>query len=204
MSPKELLELNGDFRRSALIETLRRLHAAFDRIGVGYAVVGGLAVVRNGAARTTLDVDILTTRSGWERFRQAAASGEFSTAADHARDAANAVEIDVIFSGDRWDMPFALPDPEQVSEFDAELGARFMSLARIIELKLAVYLEKLSEFGPEIAAKDLADATALVSANVVCLNAGYAESLHPSVREAFTRARDSVRRAAEKRAKKSY
>jgi hypothetical protein len=201
MSPKELLELNGDIRRSALLDTLRRIDAVFERIGTSYAAAGGLAV-RNGAPRTTMDVDILTTRPGWERFRKAVGPDEFATSPDHARDAANKVEIDVLFAGDRWDMPFGLPEPGPASEYDAELGARFLSLERIIELKLAVHLEKLAEFGPELAAKDLSDAAALVAANRVCADPGFVERLHPSTREAFTRVLQAVERAAAKRVEK--
>jgi hypothetical protein len=75
MTARELLNLNGSFRESPLLETARRLHAALTRRGLPYLIVGGLAVLRNGAARTTLDVDILVRREDLDRVREALADG---------------------------------------------------------------------------------------------------------------------------------
>ena len=122
MTAKQLLELNGDFHHSPLIQTARRLHAAFVRSGVDYAIVGGLAVARNGAVRTTQDVHVLTERAGWPRITQEAA-GSFEVGVDRATDRPNGVNVDFLFAGDDWDLPFVLPRPSAVSELDGELGA---------------------------------------------------------------------------------
>jgi hypothetical protein len=53
VTAKELLELNG----------------TFEGAGVPYAIIGGMAVARNGAFRTAHNVDLLTLREGWERIR---------------------------------------------------------------------------------------------------------------------------------------
>lgn len=71
MNAKQVLELNGDFRNSPLLDTARRLHACFSRHGIPYTIIGGLAVVRNGAVRTTVDVDVLLGKQDRERARAA-------------------------------------------------------------------------------------------------------------------------------------
>ena len=65
MTPKDILDLNGDSSSSPLLDTLRRLDDCFTAEGISYAVVGGLAVVRNGATRTTVDIDILFPGNEW-------------------------------------------------------------------------------------------------------------------------------------------
>ena len=62
MTAKDLLELNGDFRSSPLLDTVRRLHRLFTENRIPYAVIGGLAVIRNGAVRTTIAVDLLVRK----------------------------------------------------------------------------------------------------------------------------------------------
>jgi hypothetical protein len=48
MTAGRLLEQNGDFTNSPLIQTVRKLHRLFSFRRMDYAVVGGMAVVRNG------------------------------------------------------------------------------------------------------------------------------------------------------------
>ncbi len=186
MTAKELLEINGDFKSSPLIETARRLHSLFTRAGVPYAIIGGLAVVRNKAARTTLDIDILATREGWQTMGPILAEG-FEAGPDQARDRLNGIEIDVLFSGDDWGMVFPLPDPGEIFEFDEELGANFIGLFPLMELKTAVYLQKEKEEGIELAAKDLSDVVELIRNNREAITEQSISSFHPKVRKAFRR-----------------
>jgi len=130
MAPEEVLELNGDFKNSPLLATVRRLREAFSSLETSYTVVGGLAVLRNGAPRTTIDVDILTTKEGWELFRRSAPGG-FAIKADSAVDERNGVAIGVVFTGDGQDMVIPLPDPEAAAEYDAGLGGNFSLSARL-------------------------------------------------------------------------
>ena len=186
MTAKELLEINGDFKSSPLIETARRLHSLFTRAGVPYAIIGGLAVVRNKAARTTLDIDILATREGWQTMGPILAEG-FEAGPDQARDRLNGIEIDVLFSADDWGMVFPLPDPGEIFEFDEELGANFIGLFPLMELKTAVYLQKEKEEGIELAAKDLSDVVELIRNNREAITEQSLSSFHPKVRKAFRR-----------------
>ncbi len=194
MTARDLLNLNGDFRESPLLETARRLHAALTSWGLPYAVVGGLAVLRHGAARTTRDVDLLVRAGDLERAREALAAG-FKAAADHVVDRANGVEVDILVSGEGWGMVIPLPDPARVAEYEPELGACFPGLLAILELKTAVYLEKKKADGPEVAAKDLADVVALLRANRERLPEDAFDPLHPVLRRELRRIRRRVERA---------
>ncbi len=186
MTAKELLELNGNFRQSPLLETIRILHGIFTAQSVDYAVIGGMAVVRSGSARTTHDVDILTTRKGWSRIRNCDPE-ELETDSESALCRQTGVEIDVLFAGDDWDMVFPLPQPSKVSEYDEELGANFITLPDLIELKCAVYMQKKNEHGIELAAKDLADIVDLVRSNREKITDQFISRFHPGVREELAR-----------------
>src|SRR5262245_61617258 len=51
-------------------QTLREIAQRLDRLGISYAVVGGMALVAHGYERTTMDVDILLTGAGLASARQ--------------------------------------------------------------------------------------------------------------------------------------
>ncbi|MBN2444426.1 MAG: hypothetical protein JXJ04_23890 [Spirochaetales bacterium] len=181
MSPEEILNINGNFKKSPLLGVIKKLHKAFSEKNIPYAVVGGMAVIRNGGFRTTHDIDILTTRTGWAEVRKSL-EGEFKTQADSAEDKISGIPVDVLFPGEDWDMVIPLPGPDTVCEFDEELGAYFISLKKLIELKTAVYLGKVKEDGPELAAKDMADVVMLLSNNLDTLTPGDFEGYHPEIK----------------------
>ncbi|MFW5769060.1 MAG: hypothetical protein ACOCYA_03295, partial [Spirochaetota bacterium] len=108
MTSEEIFRRNGDFKDSPLITTIRRLHKIFTDLAIPYAVIGGMAVVRNGAVRTTIDVDILTTREGWDCLR-VHSPGRFQFSPDHAVDTDTGVDIDVLFPGEDWEMKIPMP-----------------------------------------------------------------------------------------------
>lgn len=184
MTAKILLEQNGDFTSSPLIETARRIHKLFSRAGVSYTIIGGMAVIRNGGYRTTHDIDILTTHDGWQ-YLCTIKQDDFTTGTDHAKDSHNHIDVDILFKGDDWDMVFTMPDPEQVTEYDTELKANFMDLFHIIELKMAVFLCKRNNEGIEFAAKDLADVVDLIKRNKQKIDDRFIVKLHHGVREEF-------------------
>lgn len=193
MTGSEILRRNGDFIRSPLIETVRNLHCLFSSAGVPYAVVGGMAVVRSGAVRTTVDVDILTERAGWERLRRANPEG-FELGTDHGVDRATGVDIDVLFPGDEWEMVIPVPEPDAVKELDDEVGAFYIDLVHLIEWKTAVYMKKRAEDGIELAAKDLADVVALAENNPASIDADFIGRLHPSVRAEYANIAGKVKK----------
>ena len=180
MNPREFLNLNGCFPLSPLIAALRKLHLVFAERDLPYTVIGGLAVIRNGAYRTTQDIDILTTRECWKLIR-AKPPEDFEVHPDSARHVPQDIQIDILFAGDDWDMVVSLPHPSEISEYDENIGAYFISLPFLLELKTAIYLQKKDEYGVEIAAKDLSDVVALLANNADKVISPCFEVMHPVV-----------------------
>ncbi|MBA7583463.1 hypothetical protein ES708_25407 [subsurface metagenome] len=180
MTPKRVLEINGDLKESPLIETIRRIHSVFSKNGVSYTIIGGMAVIRNGCSRTTIDIDILTTREGWHSIRNAP-EAPFDTWTDHAVDKKNNIDIDVLFPGNDWEMLIPLPHPDMVKEYDEDFGANFIGLKPLLELKTAVYLKKKKEEGIEIAAKDLYDIVELIKKNHSRITDKFMKTMNPVI-----------------------
>jgi hypothetical protein len=127
MTAAKLLQLNGNRQDSPLMEVMRRFHALSSSRELPYCVVGGMAVFRNGYARTTVDVDILTFKKDWRKLLPL--EGEISSEGpDNCVDNKTGVTIDILFADDDWHMPIAMPDPRKVGEYDQELGAYFIGL----------------------------------------------------------------------------
>ena len=163
------------------------LHRFLEGQGIIYAIVGGVAVARAGAFRTTGDIDILVRREEWQRLEKHCHLA-FRIGPDWAVHRESTVPVDVLFSGDDWELPFLMPDPGEVREWDEKGGAWFMAPARLLELKAAVYLSKKNEYGPSTASKDLADVTALLEYRPELRGLEVLELLHPSVRETVRQA----------------
>lgn len=186
MTAKQLFEVNGDFKNSPLLSTVHHLNELFTCLSVPYAVIGGVAVVRNGAVRTTVDVDVLTTREGWVAVQESLPDG-FKLETDSGLDLNTGVEIDILFPGDDWEMVIPMPHPAEVAEFDESLGGWFIDLFHLLELKTTVFIKKRDEDGIEVAAKDLADIVALIGNNRDKVNESFIQRLAPAVREDFQR-----------------
>src|SRR6516225_6409919 len=66
---KRLKEIDMFFnRRDKVHQTMRRLARRLEKAGIPYAIMGAMAVNAHGARRTTDDVDVLLTPTGFERF----------------------------------------------------------------------------------------------------------------------------------------
>ena len=161
MTAKEILNLNGDFKTSPLLDTLHRLDTLFTDSNLHYAVVGGMAVIRNGAHRTTIDIDILIRAQDWNHIRENPPDF-LNVEPDYAVDRINNVDINILFPGNEWDMEIELPNPEDINERDEDLKGMFAALIPLLTIKCAVYRKKLKEDGIEIAAKDLYDLSELL------------------------------------------
>ena len=162
MTAAQILRLNGNMRDSPLIDVVRRVHALCSLRQLPYCIVGGMAVIRNGYPRTTMDVDILTLKKAW--LKVLPLEGEISSQGiDNCVDGKTGVTIDILFADEDWGMLIPMPDPQNVGEYDEELGARFIGLHDLVQLKMAVHLSKLQESGIEVAAKDLSDVYELMS-----------------------------------------
>ena len=199
MTAARIFELNGLLSPDApLMEIVRRIHALCSASGLAYCVIGGVAVIRNGYRRTTTDVDILINKADWEKLLPL--KGEIvSSGIDSCVDVKTGVSIDVVFSGEDRIVPIPMPDPAKVSEFDPRLGARFITLHELVQLKTAVYLAKLAEEGEDVASKDRSDVFELIRNNLPEFSEPVIQAYHPALREHCMRAYASARRSGRKR-----
>lgn len=175
-------------------EVLKALHRWLSRNTIVYTVIGGVAVVRSGSSRTTGDIDLLVRQVEWNRLRETAPDSEFCVGPDWAKHHESGTPVDLLFAGDDWELPFLLPDPEHVREWDPAVGAWFMRPAALLELKAAVYLSKKADYGEATAAHDLADVTSLLTANPDLRDEALLKTLHPSVQELLETTRQEVQR----------
>jgi len=129
-------------KTSAVHQSLVRIAKRLHELGIPYAVVGGMALFFHGLRRFTEDVDILVTpgdlRTIHDRLEGLGYVPPFP-GSKHLRDAETGVRIEFLttgdYPGDGKEKPVAFPDPRDVAvELD---GIRFLSLPRLIELKLA-------------------------------------------------------------------
>ena len=175
------------------MEVIRRFHALCQSRNLPYCVIGGMAVIRNGAVRTTADIDILTLRKEWSSILPL--SGEIADRGPNSCiDTKTGITIDVLFTDEDWGMVIDMPDPRTAGEYDEANGARFLGLHDLVQLKMAVHLSKLKEFGPATAAKDLADVQELMRNNLPRFSGQILSGYPPAVREQCNAVLDEVMR----------
>jgi hypothetical protein len=201
MTAERLLHLNGDLEdpgKSEMMDAVRRFHAFSRRHDLPYCVVGGMAVIRNGLLRTTGDIDILTFKKNWRQVHPV--EGEISSEGfDKCVDRKSGITIDILFADEDWEMVMDMPDPRKVGEYDETLGAIFIGLHDLVQLKMAVYLSKLKEHGPATAARDLGDVQGLMEKNLARFSKETVAQYHPAVRKRCLKALEEVARAATSR-----
>jgi hypothetical protein len=197
MTAERLLRINGDLKdpgRSELMEVIRRFHEVCRSRNLPYCVVGGMAVIRNGAVRTTAGIDVLTLKKEWSSILPL--DGEIEgRGPDSCIDTKTGITIDILFADDDWGMVIDMPDPRTAGEYDEANGARFLGLHDLVQLKMAVHLSKLKEFGPATAAKDLADVQELIGNNLPQFSGEILSGYHPAVREQCRAVVDEVTRS---------
>jgi hypothetical protein len=167
---------------SRVHKALEALAARLDELEIPYAILGALALNAYGYLRATVDVDVLLTREGLERFKSASLGRgylEKFAGSRGVRDTERQVDIDVVlagdFPGDGREKPVSFPDPAEAAVRGRAF--RLVSLKTLIELKIASGMTAPHRL------KDLADVIELIRANA--LPAGYGEELHPYVRDRF-------------------
>ena len=175
--------------------TLKRLARALEEESIPYAIVGGMALNLLGYTRETVDVDILLTPQGLERFRERLVGKGYVPAFNGARksflDAETRVKVEALvtgeYPGDGKPKAVAFPEPESVSvELD---GYRVIALEKLIELKLASGMTAPHRL------RDLADVQDLISILELPLELG--EQLDGSVRNEYRRLWETLRQARE-------
>lgn len=161
---------------------LARLAQKLEDLAIPYAICGGMAVNAYGHVRTTTDVDVLLTPAGLAKFKaNALGLGWLEKFPDSrgVKDAERRVPIDFLLTGgipgDGTPHGIVFPDPAAVAVEQA--GRKYVSLATLIELKLASGLSLPQRL------QDHADVLALIRVNA--LGEHFADRLHSYVRGRF-------------------
>jgi hypothetical protein len=163
-------------------QALQRLCSKLDELGIPYAICGALAANAHGHLRATTDVDVLLTPEGMRRFKeQALGLGwlERFAGSRGVRDCDRNVPVDILLTGgipgDGTPHGVEFPDPAEAAiEID---GKRYLSLPRLVELKLASGLTAPDR------PRDFDDVISLIRANA--LGVEFADELHPYVRPKY-------------------
>jgi hypothetical protein len=162
--------------------TLARLARRLGELEIPYAVCGGMALNAHGYQRATTDVDVVITEVGLAKFK-ACSLGlgwlEKFQGSRGVRDTDNRVPVDFLVTGgipgDGAPSSLRFPDPADVAIEIA--GIRYVSLAKLIEMKLASGLTSPARI------KDLADVLELIRGS--SLGEHFADALDPFVRAKF-------------------
>jgi hypothetical protein len=159
------LQTAGEFRMGEAPpqKAMRKIVAVLEEERIPYAVAGALALNQHGYQRLTVDLDLLLTREGLAALkRRVLGLGyvERFPGSKGLRDTENNVGIDVLlagdYPGDGKPKPVSFPDPTAGSV--SIEGIRFLTLGKLIELKLASGMSAAHRM------KDLTDVLELIRA----------------------------------------
>ncbi len=173
-----------------LNDALSRLVHDLEARHIDYAVVGAIALNQHGFQRLTVDIDLLLTKEGLERFRDELIGLGYRPAFDGAkkkfRTTNENIPVDIIttgeFPGDGLPKPVVFPDP---ADFTIVIdGVKTITLEKLIELKLASGMTASDRL------KDLADVQEMIK--IKHLGAQFAQELDESVRAKFIELVESV------------
>lgn len=174
-----------------LNKTLARLSSDLEEHGIDYAVIGAVALLAHGYPRFTEDIDLVMTSEGLSKFHEELVGlgyvPAFPGARKRLRSTTDGVSIEVMttgeYPGDGKPKPVAMPEPGKAStEID---GIRFVTLEKLIELKLASGISAPDRL------KDLADVQELIK--IRKLDEDFALKLNPYVREKYRELEAAVR-----------
>jgi hypothetical protein len=178
------LEMAGRFfmKDNPVIYALQKVTKRLQDLNIPYAVAGGLAVAAHGYLRTTVDVDLLVTPEGLKAAHEKLDGLGYVPpfiGSKQLKDTEHGVRVEFLvagqYPGDGKPKPVAFPDPDQVAvEID---GIRYLSLAALVELKLASGISNAGRF------KDLGDVQELI--RLLNLRDDFAQRLNPYVRDRF-------------------
>jgi len=164
-------------------QTLKQLARDLESRGIGYAVIGAVALNQHGYRRFTSDIDLLLSKEGLARFNAELVGRGYRPAFPGATRKFRATEenvpIEIItsgeFPGDGKPKAIVFPEPSSVSVDIG--GVQTVRLETLVELKLASGMTGLGR------RKDLADVQELI--RVVHLDAAFGERLDESVRPMY-------------------
>jgi hypothetical protein len=161
---------------------LEKVARLLEEDGIPYALMGAMALNAYGYRRVTVDVDLLLTPLGLERFQKKHLGLGYVQkfpGSRGLRDTENGVPIDIVlagdYPGDGLPKPVAFPDPASVAVRGERVA--LLPLPRLVELKLASGMTAPHRL------KDLADVIEII--RILELPAAMAEELAPYVREKY-------------------
>jgi hypothetical protein len=176
-----------------LNKTLERLSRDLAERSIDYMVIGAVALLAHGYPRFTEDIDLVMTAEGLEKFHDELIglgyAPAFPGARKRLRSTSDGVSIEVMttgeYPGDGRPKPVSMPEPIEAStEID---GIRFVTLEKLIELKLASGISAADRL------KDLADVQELIK--IRKLDADFATKLDPYVRTKYLELEEAVRKS---------
>ena len=182
--------------QGALNSTLARLSKDLDKHGIEYMVIGAIALVAHGYLRFTEGIDLVLTGEGLAKFNRellgvggyglAGYTRQFPGSTKSLRSIPEGVSIEVMttgeYPGDGKPKPVSIPRPSEASiEHD---GIRFITLEKLIELKLA------SGMAAPDRLKDLADVQELIKIRGFGID--FADRLDAHIREKFVELAQAV------------
>lgn len=165
-------------------QTLQRVVSELDRLGVPYAVLGGIALQHFGIERSTQDIDILIgSKQDLQKLHDCLIGHGYllrSPGSRHLRDEVTRVRVEFLvageYPGDGKPKSVQFPPPARVAERSDE-GICFVNLKTLIELKLASARSAAHRI------KDRSDVLELI--HLLGLRADFAERLDPYVQQDF-------------------
>src|SRR5215210_3392164 len=174
-----------------LNKTLARLSSDLDERGIDYMVIGAVALLAHGYPRFTEDIDLVMTTEGLRKFHEELIGlgyvPAFPGAMKRIRSTVDGISIEVMttgeYPGDGKPKPVSMPAPAEAST-DID-GIRFITLEKLIELKLASGISAAHRL------KDLADVQELIK--IRRLDADFAFKLDPYVRAKYLELEAAVR-----------
>ena len=178
-----------------LNNTLTQLAADLKDHDIDYVVIGAVALLAHGYPRFTEDIDLVLTAKGLDKFHDELVglgyAPAFPGARKRLRSTKDGVSIEVMitgeYPGDGKPKPVSMPEPASAStEID---GVRFVTLEKLIELKLASGMTAPDRL------KDLADVQELMKIRV--LQEDFSERLAPYVRNKFIELLQAVEKSRE-------
>jgi hypothetical protein len=160
--------------QTAAAEMAKRL----SDLGIDYAIAGALCLAAHGVTRATEDIDVLISREGLTRFKDAWLGRgyvDIRPGGKGVRDTVNGVKVDFLiagdFPGDGKPKPVSFPDPATAA---VDAGRfKVVALPQLIELKLASGMTAPHRL------QDLADVLRLIESDK--LPRELADSLNPYV-----------------------
>jgi hypothetical protein len=178
-----------------LNSTLKQLAADLEVHNIDYVVIGAVALLAHGYPRFTEDIDLVLTAEGLDKLHQELVglgyAPAFQGSRKRLRARASGVSVEVMvtgeYPGDGKPKPVSMPNPQ--TEFVEIDGVHFVSLEKLIELKLASGMTA----GDRL--KDLADVQELIKTRR--LPSEFVSLLDPYVRAKFLELYQAVEQARE-------